>query len=288
MPEYQDILFAKKAGIAKITINRPHVLNAFTEGTINEIYDAIMDAAEDASIGVVILTGAGDRAFSSGGDVNWERDTRVSYSRLPAVDIREAMRKCPKPIIAAVKGYAIGGGHWLHYFADLTIAADNAIFGQNGARVGSPAAGYQISYLARIVGEKKAREIWYLCRRYTAQQALEMGLINWVVPLAEIEQETDKIAQELLDKSPTVLKLLKASFDQATDYLRSYSETFVQRMIAPDFPGSEESLEGANAFLEKRQPDFRKFRGGSPNGKTKAKGSNGSPKRSVAKAKSAK
>jgi dihydroxynaphthoic acid synthetase len=260
---YQDIIFSKDRGVAKITINRPQVLNAFTEDTINEIYDAILDAAEDQTIGVVIITGAGDRAFCSGGDVKWERATRVQYSRLPSVDMREAMRKCPKPIIAAVKGYAIGGGNWLAYFADLTIAADNAIFGQNGARVGSPAAGYQISYLARVIGEKRAREMWYLCRRYTAQQAYEWGLVNWVVPLDSFDEEVDRIAQELLAKSPTVLMLLKTSFDQATDYLRSYSETFVQRMLAPEFPGSEESREGADAFLEKREPDFSRFRSAS-------------------------
>ncbi len=277
---YQDIIFEKKDGVARITINRPRVLNAFTEDTINEIYDAIMDSGEDPTIGVVILSGAGDKAFSSGGDVRWERDTRVAYSRLPAVDIREAMRKCPKPIIAAVKGYAIGGGNWLAYFADLTIAAENAIFGQNGARVGSPAGGYQISYLARIIGEKRAREMWYLCRRYTAQQAYEMGLVNWVVPLEKFDEEVDKLAQELLDKSPTVLRLLKASFDQATDHLRGYTETFMQRALAPDFPGSEESLEGANAFLEKRQPNFRKFRAASPSAQPQEQSTNGSPRES--------
>lgn len=261
--EYKDILFdmnARMEGAAYITINRPDVMNAFTGETIEEIYDAILVAAEEPSVGVIVLTGAGDKAFSAGGDVKWEKATRASYSRAPSPDIREAMRKSPKPILAAVKGYAVGGGNWLHYFADLTIAAENAIFGQNGARVGSPAGGYQVSYLSRIIGEKKAREMWYLCRRYTAQEALEMGLVNWVVPLEGFDDAVDAIVRELLERSPTVLTLLKFSFDQAHDYLRSYSETFIQRALAPDFPGSAESLEGANAFLEKRRPNFAPYR----------------------------
>lgn len=263
---YKDIVYEVDApvkGAAWIRINRPEVLNAFNEDTLRELYDAILTAAEDDAVGVVILSGTGDRAFSAGGDVRWERETRVSYSRLPAPDVRDAMRKCLKPIIAAVKGYAIGGGNWLAYFADLTIAADNAVFGQNGARVGSPAGGLVVSYLQRIMGEKRAREMWFLCRRYSAEQARELGLVNWVVPLDKFDEEVAALANELLALSPTVLQLLKYSFNQACDDQRSQSDTFVQRMLAPEFPASDESREGANAFLEKRKPDFSRFRGGS-------------------------
>lgn len=258
--EYTDILYETSAGKARITINRPETLNAFSSHTCVEIIDAILTADEDPEIGVIVLTGAGDRAFSSGGDVKWDIENLKDYTHLDYPDMVGAMRKCTKPIIAAVKGYAVGGGNWLAYFCDLTIAADNAIFGQNGARVASPAGGYWVNYATRLMGEKRAREMWYLCRRYTAQEAKEMGLVNFVVPLDRFDEEVDRLAEEILDKSPTVLKLLKYSFDMASDFQRGYSYTLVQKMFAPDFVHGPENREGEYAFVEKRQPNFRQFR----------------------------
>jgi dihydroxynaphthoic acid synthetase len=261
--KYEDIFYDKNQrvqGAAFITINRPKALNAITRRTIEEMYDAIMDAAADATVGVTVLMGVGDRAFSSGGDVKWEKENPSALSRFPALDLSDAMRKSPNPIIAAVKGYAVGGGNWLAYLADLTIAADNAIFGQNGARVGSPAGGYFVSYLQRIVGEKKAREMWYLCRRYSAAEALEMGLINFVAPLAEFDKAVDDLCIELLEKSPTVLRLLKFSFDQASDSMRASSASFVQQTLEPEFTTSDEIRYGGEAFANKERPDFRRFR----------------------------
>ncbi len=258
--EFKDILFVKKDHIATITINRPRVLNAFTNITLLEIIEALQDASRDDTIGVIVLTGAGDRAFSSGGDVKWESEWGLAEmsNREPA-DIHSALRRCRKPVIAAVKGYAIGGGHHIAYFCDLTIAADNAIFGQNGPRVGSPAEGLTVAYLTRIVGAKKAREIWYLCRRYNAQQALEMGLVNVVVPLAEFDAEVNKWCQEILDMSPTCIRIIKASFDQEFDYMRGYRFGHFQQWLAPNYYDTEEPAEGQRAFLEKRQPNFRRF-----------------------------
>jgi dihydroxynaphthoic acid synthetase len=258
-PAFQDIVYEKRDGVATVTINRPEVLNATTGITQTEIVEALLDASEDAEIGVVVLTGAGDRAFCVGADVRWmktggHRDYYVSQP-----DVRHAMRMCPKPIIAKVKGYAIGGGHHLAYFCDLTLAADNAVFGQNGAAVGSPAGDYVVSYLARCVGQKRAREIWYLCRQYDAQTALAMGLANAVVPLDELDAEVDRWCQEILDKSPVVIRTLKESFDAELDPLR-VPVFHTQRLVASGFLGSPENREGATAFVEKRKPDFRQYR----------------------------
>jgi len=258
--EFNDILYTKKDHVARIAINRPQVLNAFTNITLLEIIDALEDASKDESIGVVVFTSTGERAFSAGGDVKWEQEGGLEKSATsePA-DIHQAIRRCRKPIIAAVKGYAIGGGHHMVYFCDLTIAAENAIFGQNGPRVGSPAEGLTVAYLTRVIGAKRAREMWYLCRRYTAQQALEWGLVNAVVPLDQFDAEVDKWCQEILDKSPTCIRILKASFDTEFDYMRGYRFGHFQHALAPHYYDSPEPNEGQTAFLEKREPNFRQF-----------------------------
>lgn len=258
---YTDILYEKKGGVAWITINRPEVRNAFRTRTVHELTDAFLDARFDPAVGVAVLTGAGDKAFCSGGDQK-ERGTggySADGQRPMNVDaLHTAIRHCPKPVIAMVNGYAIGGGHVLHILCDLTIAADTALFGQTGPRVGSVDAGYGTGYLARVVGEKKAREIWYLCRQYTAAEALAMGLVNKVVPLRELRAEVERWCQELLDKSPTALRLAKQSFNIDSE----------QRGGVAEFAGTalnlyyqtEEAMEGRNAFVEKRGVDFRKFR----------------------------
>lgn len=256
---FEDIQYEKSGGVATITINRPKVLNAFTDQTLFEMIAAFNDAAEDREVGVVVLTGAGDRAFSAGGDVKWEKEGGQKAYYVTQPDVHYAIRMCLKPVIAKVKGYAIGGGHHLAYFCDLTIAADNGVFGQNGARVGSPADTYLVSYLARIVGQKRAREMWYLCRRYSAEEALQMGLVNAVVPLAELDEEVDRWCEDLLDKSPTVLRVLKQSFEAEGD-LHRLPLFHYQRLLAPDFLESPENREGQVAFLDKRDPDFRQFR----------------------------
>lgn len=260
--EYQDIRFEKTDdGIAKITINRPEVRNAFRPLTVKEMLDAMEICRDDSSIGVVILTGEGDKAFCSGGDQRVRGDGgyvgQDGIPRLNILDMQKAIRSLPKPVIAMVAGYAVGGGHVLHVVCDLTIAADNARFGQTGPKVGSFDGGLGSSYLARIVGQKKAREIWYLCRQYDAQQALEMGLVNAVVPLAELETETLKWCREILQHSPLALRCLKAALNADCD----------GQIGLLDFAGnatllyylSEEAKEGKNAYLEKRKPDFGKF-----------------------------
>jgi len=258
---YTDILYEKWEGIAKITINRPHVHNAFRPQTVAEMQDAFADARDDAEIGVVILTGAGTKAFCSGGDQKarghggYVGDDEVP--RLNVLDLQRQIRTLPKPVIAMVAGYAIGGGHVLHVVCDLTIAADNAIFGQAGPRVGSFDAGYGAGLLARIVGHKKAREIWYLCRQYTAQQALEMGLVNAVVPLERLEEETVAWAKEILAMSPTAIRFLKAAFNADTDGLAGLQQLAGDATLL--FYQTEEAKEGRNAFIEKRKPDFSKF-----------------------------
>lgn len=257
--KFTDVVYTKKDGVAKIIMNRPETYNAFRDVTLREMIRAFNDAAMDNSVGVVVLTGAGDKSFSSGGDVEWEAKGGLERMHEDPLDIHNAMRNCLKPIIARVNGYAIGGGHHLAYFCDFTIAAEHAIFGQNGPRIGSPAGGYIVSYLTRVVGAKKAREIWYLCRRYSAKEAQEMGLTNAVVPMAGLDAEVDKWCAEALALSPSCLKILKASFETEFDYLRG-SGSDLQRMIAPKFFESGEGLEGATAFLERRQPDFSRFR----------------------------
>ena len=260
--EYEDILYEKSSdGIARVTINRPHVRNAFRPQTVNEMIDAFADAREDLAIGVVILTGAGTEAFCSGGDqkvrgeAGYVGEDRVP--RLNVLDLQHLIRYLPKPVIAAVAGYAIGGGHVLHLVCDLTIAADNARFGQTGPRVGSFDAGYGAGLLARIVGQKKAKEIWFLCRQYDAPQALDMGLVNTVVPVYRLQEEAVQWAREILALSPTALRFLKASFNADTDGLAGIQQ------LAGDatrlFYMTEEGQEGKNAFLEKRKPDFSRY-----------------------------
>ncbi|WMJ16777.1 1,4-dihydroxy-2-naphthoyl-CoA synthase [Geobacillus proteiniphilus] len=259
--DYEDIIYETYNGIAKITINRPEVHNAFRPKTVNEMIDAFTKARDDANIGVIILTGAGGKAFCSGGDQK-VRDHggyvgEDEIPRLNVLDLQRLIRVIPKPVIAMVAGYAIGGGHVLHVVCDLTIAADNAIFGQTGPKVGSFDGGYGAGYLARIVGHKKAREIWYLCRQYTAQEALEMGLVNKVVPLEQLEEETVKWAQEILEKSPTAIRFLKAAFNADSDGLAGIQQLAGDATLL--FYTTEEAKEGMRAFKEKRKPDFSQF-----------------------------
>ncbi|MGN6809750.1 MAG: 1,4-dihydroxy-2-naphthoyl-CoA synthase [Thermomicrobiales bacterium] len=259
--DYEDIIYEKADGIARVTINRPQVRNAFRPKTVNEMIDAFVDAREDQQIGVVLLTGAGDLAFCSGGDQRVRGDAGYvgedKVPRLNVLDLQHLIRYLPKPVIAVVAGYAIGGGHVLHLVCDLTIAADNARFGQTGPRVGSFDAGYGATLLARTVGHKKAAEIWYLCRQYTAQEALAMGLVNTVVPLAQLQDEAIKWAQEILALSPTALRFLKASFNVDTD-----GQAGLQQLAGEAtrlFYMSEEGQEGRNAYVQKRKPDFSKY-----------------------------
>lgn len=263
MENFNDILYSVDSGVATITINRPHRYNAFTGDTLAELTAAMQVAADDRAVGVIVLTGAGDKAFSSGGDIHWEAEGGLEdrKGQDAASRLYRAMRDSLKPTIARVNGYAIGGGHHLAYFTDFTIAADHAIFGQNGARVGSPAQGYIVSYLMRVVGAKRAREIWMLCRRYPASQALEWGLANAVVPLEELDAEVRRWCDELLALSPTVLKVLKKSFDEDYRPLREREEDHdYLAEVNPGFFESGEQQEGAAAFLEKRAPDFARFR----------------------------
>ena len=261
-PEFEDLLYQVRRNVATITINRPKTLNSLTGATMRELVEALDAAGRDAKVGVIVLTGAGDRAFSSGGDVNWEKQGGLARRHVETSPraVHEAIRHAGKPVIAAVKGYAIGMGNHLAYYCDLTIAADNAIFGQNGPRVGSPAEGYPVALLQRVVGTKKAREMWMLCRRYSAEDALEMGLVNVVVPLAKFDAEVRKWCGEILALSPTCLKILKTSFEADIDYLRDTSPHHFQRTIAPDYHDTEEAREGPDAFLAKRPPDFNRFR----------------------------
>ncbi len=262
MENFEDIRLERtEDGIAKITINRPHVRNAFRPETVKELLKAFEIVRDDSRIGVVILTGEGKDAFCSGGDQKVRGHGGYvgtdGIPRLNILDVQKAMRSLPKPVVAMVAGFAIGGGHVLHVVCDLTIAADNAKFGQTGPKVGSFDGGLGSSYLARIVGQKKAREIWFLCRQYDAKQALDMGLVNCVVPLEELEQETLKWCREMLEHSPLALRCLKSALNADCD----------GQIGLQDFAGnatllyylSEESKEGKNAFLEKRKPDFQKF-----------------------------
>ena len=261
--EFEDIIFEKsEEGIAKITINRPEVRNAFRPLTVKEMQQALEDAREDSGIGVIILTGAGEKAFCSGGDQRIRgdagyQDSGTGHLRLNVLDFQRQIRSCPKPVVAMVAGYAIGGGHVLHVMCDLSIAADNAVFGQTGPKVGSFDGGYGSSYLARIVGQKKAREIWFLCRQYDARQALEMGLVNTVVPLAQLEEETIQWCKEMLRMSPIALRCLKAAMNADCDGQAGLQELAGNATML--FYMSEEGQEGRNAYLEKRPPDFSRF-----------------------------
>ena len=260
---YTDINFEKSnEGIAKITINRPEVRNAFRPLTVREMRSALNDAREDTKIGVIILTGEGEKAFCSGGDQRIRgsagyEDSETGHLRLNVLDFQREIRTCPKPVVAMVAGYAIGGGHVLHVMCDLTIAAENAIFGQTGPKVGSFDGGYGSSYLARMVGQKKAREIWFLCRQYTAQQALEMGMVNTVVPLEKLEDETLQWSREMLQHSPMALRCLKSALNADCDGQAGLQELAGNATML--FYMSEEGQEGRNAYLEKRKPDFNKF-----------------------------
>lgn len=259
--EYTDILFEQSGGIAKITINRPEVYNAFRPQTNFEMLDAMAYCRDTPSVGVVILTGAGDKAFCSGGDQNVKGIggyiDNNGVPRLNVLDLHKAIRSIPKPVIAMVNGYAIGGGNVLQVVCDLTIASDNAKFGQTGPKVGSFDAGFGSSYLARCVGQKKAREIWFLCRQYTAAEALEMGMVNKVVPLERLEDETVEWCNTILSRSPMAIRMIKRALNAELDGQRGLMEFAGDATLM--YYLMEEAQEGKNAFLEKRDPDFGKF-----------------------------
>ncbi|MGL4827468.1 MAG: 1,4-dihydroxy-2-naphthoyl-CoA synthase [Vibrionaceae bacterium] len=261
---FSDILYHKSSeGVARITINRPEVRNAFRPQTVNEMIEALHDARYDEDVGVIILTGQGELAFCSGGDQSVRgdnggyRDDEGTH-HLNVLDFQRQIRTCPKPVVASVAGYAVGGGHVLHMMCDLTIAADNAQFGQTGPKVGSFDGGFGASYMARIVGQKKAREIWFLCRFYDANEALDMGLVNHVVPLAELERETVRWCREMLQHSPIALRCLKAALNADCDGQAGLQELAGNATML--FYMTQEGQEGRNAFNEKRRPDFKKFR----------------------------
>ena len=260
--DFEDIRLERTSdGVAKITINRPEVRNAFRPETVNELLDALDIVREDSEIGVVILTGEGDKAFCSGGDQKVRGHAgyvgRDGVPRLNILDVQKKIRALPKPVIAMVAGYAIGGGHVLHVVCDLTIAAENARFGQTGPKVGSFDGGLGSSYLSRIVGQKKAREIWFLCRQYNAQEAMDMGLVNTVVPLDSLEEETLKWAREILDHSPLAIRCLKSALNADCDGQIGLQELAGNATLL--YYMSEEAKEGKDAFNEKRPPDFSKF-----------------------------
>ncbi|MBY0426561.1 MAG: 1,4-dihydroxy-2-naphthoyl-CoA synthase [Cytophagales bacterium] len=261
LKEYEEIIFSYYNGIAKISINRPHVHNAFTPLTVSEMSDAMELARQNPEVGVVILTGEGGKAFCSGGDQK-VRGTggyvgKDGVPRLNVLDLQKQIRSIPKPVVAMVSGWAIGGGHVLHVVCDLTIAAENARFGQTGPVVGSFDGGFGASYLARIVGQKKAREIWYLCDQYDAKEALDMGLVNKVVPLEQLEETTISWCNKMLEKSPMALRMLKSSFNAELDGQAGIQELAGNATLL--YYLSEEGKEGKNAFVEKRKPDFSKF-----------------------------
>lgn len=259
--DYQDILYAEAAGVATITINRPENYNAFRAQTCEELIHAFDRAGWNRNIGVIVLTGTGEKAFCTGGDQSAHSsgtyDGRGSIG-LPLEALQGAIRSVPKPVIAKIRGYAIGGGNVLAVLCDLTIAAESAIFGQVGPKVGSVDPGFGTAYLARLVGEKKAREIWYLCRRYTAAQALEMGMINHMVPEAQLEAEVDQWCSEILANSPTALALAKSAFNADTQHIAGLSNLGLHAVSL--FYDTEEAKEGVAAFKEKRPPQFRNFR----------------------------
>jgi 2-ketocyclohexanecarboxyl-CoA hydrolase len=254
---FADILYKEDKGVATITINRPKVMNAFRAQTVEELIRAFMTAGWNKSIGVIVLTGIGDRAFCTGGDQSvhdGNYDGRGTNG-MPIEELQSIIRDVPKPVIARVPGYAIGGGNVLATICDLTIASDKAIFGQVGPRMGSVDPGFGTAYLARVVGEKKAREIWYMCRRYTAHEALQMGLCNAVVPHDQLDAEVEKWCAELMEKSPTALAIAKRSFNADSENIRGIGALGMQALAL--YYQTEESKEGAKAFLEKRKPDFR-------------------------------
>ncbi len=255
---YRDILYDKADGVATITINRPNVLNAFRAETVEEMLEAVRDADDDRAIGVIVLAGAGDRAFCSGGD-NSSRDGGYGGRGLvgmPIEELHSAIRDARKPVIAKVQGYAIGGGNVLATVCDLTIASEKAVFGQVGPRVGSVDPGWGTAYLARLVGEKRAREIWFLCRRYTAAEAFQMGLVNKVVPADQLDAEVAAWCREILALSPTAIAIAKRSFNADSENIRGIGALGFEALAL--YYGTEEANEGTRAFMEKRKPNFRK------------------------------
>eukprot|EP00249_Psilotum_nudum_P003320 c16713_g1_i1 orf=316-1290(-) len=261
--QFEDVIYEKAVGegIAKITINRPEKRNAFRPQTVVEIQQSLTDARDDPDIGVIILTGKGNQAFCSGGDQSVRGKHGYvgadNIARLNILDVQVQIKRLAKPVIAMVAGYCIGGGHVLHMVCDLTIAADNAVFGQTGPKVGSFDAGYGCSMMARLIGQKKAREMWFLARFYDAKEALDMGLVNTVVPLEKLEEETVKWCREILQNSPTAIRVLKSAFNAIEDGHAGIQELAGNTTLL--FYGSEEALEGKNAYLEGRLPDFSKF-----------------------------
>lgn len=263
--EFTDILYEKHDGVATVTINRPRVYNAFRGLTVRELIEAFRDAWDDNSVGVVVLTGAGDKAFCAGGDQKerasdgyGEKGGLGNGIGIEIETLHYHIRSIPKPVIAAVNGYAIGGGHVLHVICDLTIASDQAIFGQIGPKVGSYDVGFGSAYLARVVGQKKAREIWYLCEQYSAHEALEMGLVNKVVPHNALMDEVDQWCHKILDKSPTALKMLKHSFNADIANIEGITQLGMAGLAM--YYNTDEALEGNQAFREKRPVNFRQFR----------------------------
>ncbi|MFO0995737.1 MAG: enoyl-CoA hydratase-related protein [Alphaproteobacteria bacterium] len=254
---YTDILYSVDNLVATITINRPKTLNSFNQHTIYEMEHAFKTAEADKKVGVIVITGVGERAFSSGGDVNWEREggTEKEHYELSRMIIDSG-----KPVIARVNGYAIGGANHLAYFCDITIAAEHAIMGQNGPRVGSPAGGYMVSHAANVIGHKRAREMWLLCRRYTAKQMYEWGLVNAVVPMDQLDAEVRKWADEMLSLSPTCLKVIKASMRHHMDHVMKLEMLDLVAKVAPNYFRTGEQNEGASAFLEKRKANFDPYR----------------------------
>jgi naphthoate synthase len=261
LKDYEEILFDFFEGIARITINRPRYHNAFTPDTVKEMIDAMHICRDNNDIGIVVITGAGDKAFCSGGDQNVKGHGgyigKDGIPRLNVLDLQKLIRSLPKPVIAMVNGYAIGGGHVLHVICDMTVASDNAIFGQVGPKVGSFDGGLGSSYLARIVGQKKAREIWFLCRQYNAQEAFDMGLVNKVVPFNQLEDEVVDWCKTIMQRSPLAIRMLKYSFNAELDGQIGIQELAGNATLL--YYLTEEAQEGKNAFLEKRDPDFQKY-----------------------------
>lgn len=261
MDKYRDILFELRDGVARITINRPEKYNAFTAETCEELIDAFRRAGWDKSVAVIVLTGAGDKAFCTGADQSAHGgDDAGSYGGrgtigLPIDELQSLIRDVPKPVIARVQGFAIGGGNVLATLCDLTIASEKAVFGQVGPKVGSVDPGFGTAYLARLVGEKRAREIWYLCRRYSAKEAYDMGMVNAVVPPERLDEEVERWCAELKERSPTALAIAKRSFNADTEQLRGISSLGFEAVAL--YYGTEESKEGGRAFREKRPPKFR-------------------------------
>ena len=260
MTKFEDIIYEERDGVARITIDRPKVYNAFRARTVEELIEAVKRAGWNREIGVVVLAGVGEKAFCTGGDQSAHGDAGYDgrgTAGLPIEELQSAIRDIPKPVIARVQGYAIGGGNVLATLCDFTIASEQAIFGQVGPKVGSVDPGFGTAYLARIVGEKRAREIWYMCRRYTAQQAYEMGLVNAVVPHDQLDAEVERWCQEILDKSPTAIAIAKRSFNADSENIRAIGSLGFEALAL--YYATEESQEGGRAFREKRAPEFRKY-----------------------------